>query len=119
MPAEKLDVGALSRLFRALGDETRLRIVALLSHGELCVCHIEEALGLTQPTASRQLGVLRAAGVVDASRRGTWVYYALAEQPDAECARQLRDLVKAFAKKDLLRRDVEKLVRIRGPGACE
>ena len=55
----------MARLFKALGDETRLRIVALLSHGELCVCHIEAALTLTQPTASRHLGVLRATGVVD------------------------------------------------------
>ena len=54
-----LDVRPLTRLFRALGDETRLRIVALLSHGELCVCHIEAALDLNQSTASRHLGILR------------------------------------------------------------
>src|ERR1051325_5215410 len=60
-----LDVRPLTRLFRALGDETRLRIVALLSHGELCVCHLESALELNQSTASRHLGILRAAGVAD------------------------------------------------------
>jgi ArsR family transcriptional regulator, arsenate/arsenite/antimonite-responsive transcriptional repressor len=118
MEAAKLDVRALSKLFRALGDETRLRIVALLSHGELCVCHIEEALGLTQPTASRHLSVLRAAGVVDPRREGTWVYYALAQQSDDECQRQLQNLVKSFANKNLLKRDVEKLVHIRGPESC-
>ena len=63
-----LDVRSLSRLFRALSDETRLRIVALLTHGELCVCHLESALALSQSNASRQLGVLRAAGVVDNRR---------------------------------------------------
>lgn len=42
-----LDVRAFSRLFKALADETRLRIVALLSHGELCVCRLEEALRLS------------------------------------------------------------------------
>jgi ArsR family transcriptional regulator len=118
MDPAKLDVRALSRLFRALGDETRLRIVALLSHGELCVCHVEEALGLTQPTASRHLSVLKAAGVVEPRREGTWIYYSLAAQTDEECKRQLRAVVKSFADKDLLRRDVERLVRIRGPESC-
>ncbi|HLM43787.1 MAG TPA: metalloregulator ArsR/SmtB family transcription factor, partial [Myxococcaceae bacterium] len=69
-----LDVRQASRFFKALGDETRLRIVALLSHGELCVCHFASALGLNQSTTSRQLSVLRAAGVVEARREGSWVY---------------------------------------------
>ena len=47
---EQLPLRSASRLFKALGDENRLRIVALLSHGELCVCHLEAALGLPQPT---------------------------------------------------------------------
>ena len=55
MSAAALDVRSFSRLFKALGDETRLRIVALLSHGELCVCHVEEALRLSQPKVSRHL----------------------------------------------------------------
>ncbi len=71
-----------SRLFKALGDETRLRIVALLSHGELCVCHVESALGLCQPNASRHLTVLKNAGVVDHRRQGNWVYYRLVRQKD-------------------------------------
>lgn len=112
-----LDVRPVSRLFRALGDETRLRMVALLSHGELCVCHLQEALGLSQPNASRQLGVLRSAGVVEARREGNWVYYSLAPQTDPGCERQLRELV-AFAQRSVLRRDVERLLRVRGPGAC-
>lgn len=78
--ATDVDVRPLSKLFRALGDETRLRIVALLAHGELCVCHLESALQLSQPNASRQLGILKMAGVVDSRRDGTWVYNRLAEQ---------------------------------------
>jgi ArsR family transcriptional regulator len=113
-----LDVRPVSRLFKALGDETRLRIVALLSHGELCVCHIQEALGLSQPNASRQLAVLRAAGIVEDRREGNWVYYRLLPQGDEACDRQLEALVQAFAERDVLRRDVRKLLKIRGPGAC-
>ena len=77
-PLAEVDVRPWSRLLRAVADETRLRIVALLAEGELCVCHVEAALALPQPTVSRHLGVLRAAGVVDARRDGTWVYYRLA-----------------------------------------
>ncbi|HZO08390.1 MAG TPA: metalloregulator ArsR/SmtB family transcription factor, partial [Myxococcota bacterium] len=71
--AAHLDVRPVTRLFRALGDETRLRIVALLAHGELCVCHLHEALGLSQPNVSRHLAVLRGAGVVGDRRDGKWV----------------------------------------------
>jgi len=116
MPVTKLDVRPVSRLFRALGDETRLRIVALLAHGELCVCHLQDALGLPQPTVSRQLAILRAAGLVEDRREGTWVYYGLLRQENPECERQLRGLVASYAKDGALRRDVERLQRSCGPG---
>ena len=113
-----LPVQPVAQLFKALGDDARLRIVALLSHGELCVCHLQEALGLTQPTASRHIAVLRHAGVVEARREGSWVYYRLANQEDDARKRQLHAVVREFARQDTLRRDVERLLRVRGPGAC-
>lgn len=70
-----------AELLRALGDETRLRILALLRRGELCVCHIGEALDLQQPNASQHLGVLRRAGLVSGERRGGWMFYRLEPQP--------------------------------------
>jgi len=114
----RLAVKPAALLFKALGDETRLRIVALLSHGELCVCHLEAALQLAQPTASRHLSVLRAAGVVDSRRDGSWVYYRLADQTDALRQRSLQSLVRQFAGAQTLRRDVERLLKSKGPGAC-
>jgi ArsR family transcriptional regulator len=119
MSATALDVRSFSRLFKALGDETRLRIVALLSHGELCVCHLEEALGLAQPNVSRHLGLLRMAGVVDHRRHGSWIYYRLAPQPDADCQQQLKTLMRSFGKRSVLRRDLERLVKVRGPQSCK
>jgi ArsR family transcriptional regulator, arsenate/arsenite/antimonite-responsive transcriptional repressor len=119
MSAAALDVRSFSRLFKTLGDETRLRIVALLSHGELCVCHLEESLRVSQPKVSRHLAILRAAGVVDSRRDGSWVYYRLAQQPEAECEQQLRSLVRTFAKRAVLRGDLERLVKVRGPEACK
>lgn len=111
-------VRPLSALFRALGDETRLRVVALLAHGELCVCHVESALGLSQPTASRHLGILRAAGIVEAERRGSWVYYRLARQDDAARDRHLRLLVREFGDRDRLAADLVRLRRSKGPDVC-
>lgn len=116
--AAALEIRPVSRVFKALGDETRLRIVALLVHGELCVCHLEGALGVSQSNASRQLAVLKNAGIVEPRRDGNWVYYRLAGQQDPHCERQLRALVKGFADQKVLARDVERLVKTRGPGAC-
>jgi ArsR family transcriptional regulator len=113
-----LELRPASRLFKALGDDTRLRIVALLAHGELCVCHVQEALGLTQPNASRQLGILKNAGVVESRRQGTWTHYRLAAQLDRHCGRALHALVRGFAAQDVLRKDVERLLKVRGPAAC-
>lgn len=115
----KLSVGPVSKALKALGDDTRIRMVALLAHGELCVCHLESALSLTQSNTSRHLSVLRAAGVVDARRRGGWVYYRLAPQFDELTKGQLGALVRAFSKKAGLRKDVERQLKSRGPGACK
>ena len=115
-PVPALSAAApLARLCKALGDATRLRIVALLAHGELCVCHLEKALGLRQSTTSRQLSVLRAAGVVEARRDASWVRYRLAPQPDALCKRFLGELARSFAADEALRREVTRLVRAAGP----
>lgn len=67
-----------AELFKALSDEIRLRIVALLAHGELCVCDLTEVLELPQSTVSRHLSVLRRAGLVVDRRQGVWSYYRLA-----------------------------------------
>jgi ArsR family transcriptional regulator len=119
MSSSKLDVRPVSRLFKALGDEARLRMIALLSHGELCVCHIQDALDLPQPTVSRQLSILRAAGLVEHRREGTWVYYRLLAQEDPDRERLFRGLVQGFVKRGVLRRDVQRLRNARGPRSCK
>lgn len=68
-------------LFRALGDRTRLRCLALLvREGELCVCELTRALDAPQPRISRHLAQLRDAGLVHDRRRGQWVFYGI--RPD-------------------------------------
>ena len=71
------DLQALTDVYAALADPTRLRMLALLRDGEICVCHIHASLDVPQPTASRHLAYLRKAGLVDARRDGTWMHYRL------------------------------------------
>jgi ArsR family transcriptional regulator len=86
MPTTEPDLRAVTKLFKALADETRVRIVALLGPGELCVCELQEVLDLPQPTVSRHLALLRAAGLVQDRREGNWVYYRLRALEDPRCA---------------------------------
>ena len=82
----------LAEMYGALADATRLRILGVLADGEVCVCHIHEALRLPQPTVSRHLAHLRRAGLVKTRREGLWIHYRLAEvaDPSARAARQRR-----------------------------
>ena len=67
-PAPKVkDLQALTDVYAALADPTRLRMLALLRDGEICVCHIHASLAVPQPTASRHLAYLRKAGLVSAA----------------------------------------------------
>jgi ArsR family transcriptional regulator len=75
-------LASLESLFKALADDTRLRILALLQAGEICVCDIHGSLGLPQPTVSRHLAYLRKSGLVRGRKDGLWVHYRLATLPD-------------------------------------
>lgn len=78
-----------SRLFKALADETRLRILKLLGVREMCVCEVMVALGLTQPTASHHLGILENVGLVKDRKDGKWVFYSVANPKLTENMRKL------------------------------
>ena len=73
------DPARVERLFKVLGDESRLRIIRALAEGERSVSEILERAGLPQTLASFHLRILREAGVLTAERRGAFVYYALAD----------------------------------------
>ena len=79
--------------FRALGDPVRLELLAhIAARGPICVCHLEEALPYLQSRISKQLAVLRRAGLVSGRREGTWVYYSIC--PEAlETARDFIDQI--------------------------
>lgn len=69
----------MQELFKALSDETRLRILALLVDEELCVCEIEASLRLTQSNASRHLNFLRRNGILTSRKRAQWTYYHISD----------------------------------------
>jgi ArsR family transcriptional regulator len=86
-PLAEGDAQLLASRFRALADPTRVSIVnRLAATDECCVCDLTETFELSQPTISHHLKVLRDAGLVQASRRGTWAYYRLVP----EALQQLR-----------------------------
>jgi len=81
-----------SKLFKALADETRLRILKLLEVREMCVCEVMVALGLTQPTASHHLGILENEGLVKDRKEGKWVFYSITNQKLIENLRKMNAL---------------------------
>lgn len=114
-----LDVRPASGLLKALADDTRLRIVALLVPGELCVCHIASALDVSQPNASQHLTVLRNAGVVESRRKGSWIYYRMCGEQDPVRSRILRAVVDGLADLEVSAEDRRKLAATRASTTCE
>jgi ArsR family transcriptional regulator len=76
--------------FKALADETRLRILKAISHmGELCECNIVPVFGVSQPTVNYHIKVLREAGLVQSERRGQWVYHQVNQRALLGAVREL------------------------------
>lgn len=79
-PLDEADAVELARVFKALGDPVRLRLLSMIASrqgGEVCVCDLTPAFDLAQPTISHHLKLLREAGLIASERRGTWVHYRL------------------------------------------
>ena len=101
----------LAAVYRALADETRLRILALLCDGEVCVCHLHGSLRLPQPTISRHLAYLRKSGIVEARRDGVWMHYRLAPQSSPVLDQVLESALHALTHADSTVADTARLTR--------
>jgi len=110
---------SFASVFKALSDESRLRIISLLFFsGELCVCDIEDVMGCTQTKVSRHLAYLRRAGLVDDRRQGLWMLYSIAKPRSDEQKKTLDFLSHVLLANDVARKDAERLAgRIRR-GCC-
>lgn len=69
----------MARVFKAMGDENRIKILMLLHTGERCACRLQEALEISQPTLSHHMRILQDAGLISARKEGKWIYYSLSE----------------------------------------
>lgn len=107
-------LGELETVLKALADSTRLRILGLLTTGEVCVCHIHESLKIPQPKASRHLAYLRRAGLVTTRREGLWVYYQLAGSANPVLATIQQAVTHALGHVDSVRKDGQRLQKQTG-----
>ena len=99
----------LERLFRALADTTRLRLLNLMHGREICVCYLVEVLGVSQPKISRHLAYLRRAGVVSARREGKWMHYRLASPSNPYATKILVTTLDSLHHEPQMQRDLRKL----------
>jgi ArsR family transcriptional regulator len=104
----------LERLFQALSDATRLRILGLLLTGEVCVCDIHESLKLPQPKVSRHLAYLRKAGLVETRRDGLWVHYRLGTAADPVLGVVREAVTHALMHVNTVQRDAKRLEKKNG-----
>ena len=98
----------MATLFLALGDGTRLRVLNLMRHGEICVSAFTDVLSQSQPKVSRHLAYLRNAGLVEARRDGKWMHYSLAATLDDKTRLLLHELFNWMEDQSALQRDTQK-----------
>ena len=105
--------------FKALSDETRMRILKLLLERECCVCEVMQALDISQSRASRNLGILQRAGFIKAKRDGLWVVYSIDKKGMADYSGALVEVLRGSLNQDetisLDRKRLKQAVRV-GPG---
>lgn len=105
-------------LFRAFADRRRLRILHLLREGEACVGDLVAILDLPQSTVSRQLGLLRKAGLVAVREDGLWHHYALSPPGTPLHDHLLACLGRCFTHVPELKRDARRAAAVRADGGC-
>ena len=103
------------RLFAALADPTRLRLLNLMDGREVCVCYFVEILKQPQPKISRHLAYLRKAGIVEARREGKWMHYRIERPADGRAAAILDAALESLKADKAMRSDLERL----GRACCE
>jgi ArsR family transcriptional regulator len=101
----------LARLFAALADPTRLRLLNLMRGREVCVCYFVEILEQSQPKISRHLAYLRRAGIVSARREGKWMHYSMVRPEDTAGASILDAVLVSLEEDAGMRADSARLSR--------
>ena len=108
----------LNIVFKALSEITRLRIMVLITGGELCVCDLTEVLSLPQSTVSRHMSRLKNAGLVKDRRAGKWIYYRLDDSP-APSVTLLYHILKDLSQQTPYINDIENLKKHKASKTCD
>jgi ArsR family transcriptional regulator len=109
----------LANLFKALSDESRLRILNLLVNaGELCVCDMQRILNFSQTKVSRHLTYLKNAGLVKDERKGMWMIYSISNADDETTKRLMHELKDIFDLNENLKSDLLELNKAIREGTC-
>jgi len=108
----------LVKVFKALGDETRIRLLKLLEQRELCVCELMQALNMTQSRVSRNLGILKNAGLVKDRRDGLWVHYSLNDEAKFQIQKLLSVLKDSCNEDKAIVKDINELGKAKKLSQC-
>ncbi len=112
-------LNSLTRIFKALSDESRIRMVNLLNTKKgLCVCEIREVIGLAQPTISSHLKLLENSGLVTYIKDGQWVNYSLNTAIDANIMQIINQAILILAESGQIKTDLEKLKAVNRKDIC-
>jgi ArsR family transcriptional regulator len=101
----------LALFYAALSDETRLRLLSLMTGREVCVCYLQEVLKTNQPKISRHLAYLRRAGLVESRRDGKWTHYRLKKQ-DNGLDKILSQTLVRLRREPKVAKDLQRLERV-------
>jgi ArsR family transcriptional regulator, arsenate/arsenite/antimonite-responsive transcriptional repressor len=116
---DRQGVDGITQIYKALSEEMRLRILMLLTQGELCVCDIMAVLEEPQSKVSRHLAYLKHSGFIQGKRVGTWMHYFLKDSLDELIASHLEFLKKEMSRLDWAKKDVEKMCEVQAQKLCE
>jgi ArsR family transcriptional regulator len=108
-----MQISDLVQIYQCLCDETRLRILNLLTQGPLCVCHLQEVLGEPQVKISKHLSYLKGKEVVDATRHQNWMIYSLPSKCPTELEASLKCLQDCVQTHGVFKEDLRRLSRLR------
>ncbi len=110
----------LIKIFKALSDPNRLRVVKMLERRSLCLCEIAVVLNLAASTVSKHLSILREADLIRDHKDGKWVNFHLNKETSARYARELLGfLEKNFPDDDIIRRDAQHVQRVDRVAICK
>ena len=109
----------LTQMYKALSENMRLRVVMLLTHGEICVCDLMAIFGESQSKVSRHLAYLKHSGLVRSRRAGTWMHYSLKEPLDGTIDAQLNFMKQQLSQLPVFLQDEERMQDVKKLKLCE